>query len=69
MQKQIVQKRRAPQTRCDRCGNTQVEISLTIAERPVTMRSCSRCDRRSWSSEGESLGLGGVLDQIGATRR
>ena len=67
MHKQV-QKRR-PETRCDRCGNAQVEISLTIAERQITMRSCSRCDRRSWSSGGESVGLGGVLDHIGSTRR
>jgi hypothetical protein len=64
-----VQKKKGPEVRCERCRNTLVEISLTIGERPVTMRSCARCDRRSWSSEGESLALGGVLDRIGATRR
>ena len=60
---------KGPEVRCERCRNALVEISLTIAERPLVMRSCSRCDRRSWSSEGESLPLGGVLDRIGTTRR
>jgi hypothetical protein len=64
-----VRKTKAPEVRCERCQTALVEISITIAERPVTMRSCSRCDRRSWSSEGKSVPLGGVLDQIGATRR
>ena len=62
-------KQKGPAVRCERCRNALVEISLTIADRPVIMRSCSRCDRRSWSSEGESLALTGVLDKIGATRR
>jgi hypothetical protein len=33
-----------------------------IAQRKVTMKSCSHCDTRWWDSEGESLGLPGVLE-------
>jgi ribosomal protein L37E len=69
MQNHVGQKHRASEAPCERCGRPQVQISLTIGERPVVMRSCSRCDRRSWSSEGENLALPGVLDRIGATRR
>ena len=46
-----------------------VEISLKVGEGHMTMRSCSRCDRRAWMSDGEPVELSGVLDQIGATRR
>jgi hypothetical protein len=64
-----MRKHKGPDVRCERCQNVMVAISLTVAERPLVMHSCSRCDRRSWSSEGQSLALGGVLDRIGATRR
>lgn len=47
---------------CPKCKRSGlVEISLTIAARPVTMRNCSSCDSRWWNSEGESLRLPGVL--------
>ncbi len=48
---------------CPRCKASRlVEIKLTIDERAVTMRSCSRCDTRWWDSEGEALQLPGVLE-------
>jgi DNA polymerase III alpha subunit (gram-positive type) len=48
--------------RCPRCKVSQlVEISVHMAGRDVTMRSCSRCDTRWWDSEGERLELPGVL--------
>lgn len=47
---------------CPRCKKSGlVEINLTIAARPVTMRNCSSCDSRWWQSEGESLHLPLVL--------
>ena len=47
---------------CPNCkASTLVEIALTVGRRPVTMRSCSGCDTRSWDSEGRSLHLEGVL--------
>ena len=55
--------------RCERCQTTMVEITLTVGEGNVVMRSCSRCDRRSWISDGEPVELDGVLDQIGGTRK
>lgn len=48
---------------CSRCKTSRVvEITVTIAERPVRMRSCSYCDTRWWDSEGESLPLPRVLE-------
>jgi transcriptional regulator NrdR family protein len=55
--------------KCPRCKASQlVEIELTVGERAVTMRSCSRCDTRWWDSDGESLPLTGVL-QLAGNRR
>lgn len=49
--------------RCPRCKRSNlVEINLTVADRPLTMRSCSECDSRWWHSDGETLHLPGVLD-------
>ena len=49
--------------RCPDCKRTYlVEITLTVAEQPLVMRSCSSCDRRWWHREGETLHLPGVLD-------
>ena len=51
---------------CPRCKTSRlVEIELSIDKRPVTMRSCSRCDTRWWDSEGEPLPLPGVLELAG----
>ena len=55
--------------RCDLCGTPTVEIGLQVGEGRVTMRSCSRCDRRSWVSDGEPVEIQGVLEKIGATRK
>lgn len=53
---------------CSLCKSSPVvEIAVTIADRAVRMRSCSRCDTRSWVSEGESLTLPRVLEM--ATKR
>ena len=54
---------------CPTCGTSNVvAIDLRMAERQVTMRSCGRCDRRWWASEGEKIELPGVLE-LAATRR
>jgi transcription elongation factor Elf1 len=48
--------------KCPRCKRSRlVEISVTLGEHRVTMRSCSRCDIRWWESDGKSLPLPGVL--------
>lgn len=47
---------------CPRCNRSSlVEIALKLGDRPVTMRNCSACDTRWWSSDGEPLRLPGVL--------
>jgi hypothetical protein len=45
-----------------------VEIALTMKDRQVTMRSCSKCDSRWWASDGEDLALPRVLDLATAAR-
>jgi hypothetical protein len=47
--------------RCTRCTTQLVEIELSLGGNEVTMRSCSRCDRRSWVLGGHEVGLDGVL--------
>lgn len=54
---------------CPKCRASRlVEIELSIDDRVVTMRSCSRCDTRWWVSGGETLPLPGVL-QLAGNRR
>jgi hypothetical protein len=49
--------------KCPKCTITRlVEVGLTIAQRKVTMRSCSHCDTRWWDAEGESIALPRVLE-------
>lgn len=47
--------------RCAGCAKPLVEISLTLDGEPVTMRSCSSCDRRWWHRAGEQVELAGLL--------
>jgi len=50
-------------TACPVCRAANVvEISLTIRERNVLMRSCSRCDSRWWHEDGEQSSLDSVLE-------
>ena len=54
---------------CPKCVKTRlVEVGLTIAQRKVTMRSCSHCDTRWWHAEGESIALPRVLELASASR-
>ena len=54
---------------CPRCARSMlVEIALTMKERKVTMRSCSKCDSRWWDSDGEALELRNVLDLATVSR-
>lgn len=48
----------------NRCGGSIVEFSLELPSGPLTMSSCSVCDRRSWERRGESLEIGSVLEEI-----
>lgn len=54
---------------CPRCrAGRLVEIALNVGERKVRMRSCSRCDTRWWDTDGEGVGLSGVLELAAARR-
>ena len=54
---------------CPSCGtNKVVAIKLNVSEQRVTMRSCGRCDKRWWDSEGEQIDLTNVLDLAAARR-
>lgn len=47
---------------CPNCrAGHVVEIDLTVGLRPVTMRSCSRCDTRWWQGGDDPIPLAGVL--------
>lgn len=46
---------------CAGCSRPLVEITLTVDGEPVTMRSCSPCDRRSWHRGTEQVELHGLL--------
>lgn len=53
--------------RCPFCGDSQlVEIHLKAQGRAVTMHSCPSCEQRWWDSEGGPIGLGAVLEAVGA---
>ena len=41
--------------RCPDCGATVAEVALAVDGRAVQMRSCNRCDRRWWTSDGEAV--------------
>ncbi|MBA2282896.1 MAG: hypothetical protein H0W25_16940 [Acidimicrobiia bacterium] len=38
---------------CRSCGRTLVCVDIKTDGRTVTMRSCTRCDRREWLLDGE----------------
>lgn len=43
-----------------------VEISMELHSEKVTMHSCPACERRWWDRDGQSVGLGSVLDLVAA---
>lgn len=54
---------------CERCGGSLVSITFTINGEVRTMRSCSKCDHRTWLADGAPIELGGVLEEISHERR
>lgn len=56
-------------SRCPGCAGPLVEITLTLDGAPVTMRSCSSCDRRSWHRGEEQVELTGLLGVAPGRRR
>lgn len=39
---------------CPDCGAPLAAVTMHADDRAVTMRSCSRCDRRWWTADGEA---------------
>lgn len=56
----------ATATPCQRCGSPTVAIDLLDGELRMTMRSCSRCDHRTWSRDGSPAPFGDVLANVTA---
>jgi len=54
--------------RCVRCGDQLVEIELIIDGHPMTMRSCTKCDHRTWIRDGHAVDLPAVLSGISSAR-
>lgn len=42
-----------PTDACPGCDGALSAVRINTEERVVTMRSCSRCDRRWWTADGE----------------
>jgi transposase-like protein len=50
---------------CPNCRAARlVEIGINLHDQRVTLHSCSSCERRWWDREGETIGLGSVLDLV-----
>lgn len=56
-------------TSCPRCASALVEIRLDQAGQEMVMRSCSTCDTRWWSRDGEDVALGSVLHAMASAKR
>lgn len=52
---------------CASCREVLVEINLLIDGEDLTMRSCSRCDRRSWHRGDAEVDLGGILADLSSS--
>ena len=48
--------------KCPHCGRTLVTLETDLGGETVTMRSCSACDTRTWTRNGEPVDLRDVLD-------
>lgn len=55
--------------RCPRCDAPYVEITVTLAGTVATMRSCSECDQRTWTTAGRAVDLEGVLSDLSVEPR
>jgi hypothetical protein len=54
---------------CARCGAPTVEIGLLDGPRRFVMRSCSRCELRTWTKDGAPAAVGDVLRAVATTGR
>jgi hypothetical protein len=51
---------------CPTCKRPLVTITMTLSDIELQMRSCSKCDRRFWQSDGEDIELTGMLGRVPA---
>jgi hypothetical protein len=49
---------------CEVCSHEVVEIGLNVDGSRLVMRSCSVCDTRTWSRDGDGVALDGVLHDL-----
>jgi len=54
-------------TPCACCGAPTVEIGLFDGDSRLVMRSCSRCDHRTWSKAGNPARIDAVLATVGSS--
>jgi hypothetical protein len=53
--------------KCPACRTRQlVVIQMQVGPEPVSLHSCSHCDRRWWQGVDGSMSLKSVLDLAGA---
>ena len=50
------------------CQGNIVTITMYVRGEPVSMTSCSTCDRRSWDRGGEHVELRSLLNDIKAAQ-
>jgi hypothetical protein len=50
---------------CEKCTSADlVTVQLAINGEPVTFDHCRRCEHRTWSANGDKVGLSDVLDRV-----
>lgn len=54
---------------CPNCRRTTVQITLDRPAGPLTMHSCSYCDRRWWRRDTVLQPFEAVLEDLATTRR
>jgi hypothetical protein len=56
-------------TSCERCGAPTVEIGLLKSSAQLLLRSCSRCDLRTWLQDGRPAPMEAVLAAVSTSGR
>jgi hypothetical protein len=53
---------------CERCERPVVVIQMELTGTEAAMRSCTYCDTRRWSLDGNTVGLDDVLAAVPSRR-
>lgn len=53
---------------CPVCLRNMVVISLSLADGPLTLHACSRCETRWWDDGRTMVGRNRLLASVAATR-